>query len=279
MSTLASDTAATQATAGTTATPRNPLLGLARDTGIVMVRELRPVLRDPFSLVFSLVQPLVFLALFGPLLAGSLGGADALGGNVWQWFVPAILVMATLFGTASTGSNLLYEFQTGAHERMLVTPLSRPSLLIGRSLKEVVPLVGQAIILIVVMIPFGFQLHLVGALVGLALLGVLGIGLGSLSYAVATAVRKQDWMFWIVHQTVIFPLMILSGMLLPLETGPGWMQAAARANPLAYVVDAERALFAGDLTSPAVAWGWVAATAPAVIGLIVGVRLMTRSAD
>ncbi len=264
---------------GTSHSPRAPHASQARDTRIVMVRELRPVLRDPFSLVFSLVQPLVFLALFGPLLAGSLGGADVLGGDIWQWFVPGILVMTTLFGTASTGANLLYEFQTGAHERMLVTPLSRPSMLIGRSLKEVAPLTGQAVIVIAVMMPFGFELHPLGALVGLALLGVLGIGLGSLSYAVAAAVRKQDWMFWVVHQTAIFPMMILSGMLLPLETGPGWMQAAARANPLAYVVDAERALFAGDLASVAVLGGWVAALVTAVVGLVVGVRVMTRSAD
>lgn len=71
-----------------------------------------------------MVQPLVFLALFGPLLVGSFGGqaGGALGG-VWQWLVPAILVMITLFETSNTGSNLLFEFQTGAHERMLVTPL------------------------------------------------------------------------------------------------------------------------------------------------------------
>ncbi|WP_101652575.1 ABC transporter permease [Brevibacterium ihuae] len=250
-----------------------------RDTWIVMTRELRPVLRDPFSLVFSLVQPLVFLGLFGPLLAGSLGGEQGLGGNVWQWFVPAILVMTTLFGTATTGSNLLYEFQTGAHERMLVTPLSRPSLLVGRSLKEVLPLIGQALIVIVVMIPFGFRADVLGAALGLALLAVLGVGLGSLSYGLATAVRKQDWMFWVVHQTLIFPLMILSGMLLPLDSGPRWMQIAATANPLAYVVEAERALFAGDFSSPAILWGWVAALATAALGLALGVRLMNRSAD
>lgn len=250
-----------------------------RDTWIVMTRELRPVLRDPFSLVFSLVQPLVFLGLFGPLLAGSLSGEQVLGGNVWQWFVPAILVMTTLFGTATTGSNLLYEFQTGAHERMLVTPLSRPSLLVGRSLKEVLPLIGQALIVIVVMIPFGFRADVLGAALGLALLAVLGVGLGSLSYGLATAVRKQDWMFWVVHQTLIFPLMILSGMLLPLDSGPRWMQIAATANPLAYVVEAERALFAGDFSSPAILWGWVAALATAALGLALGVRLMNRSAD
>ncbi|GAA4983349.1 ABC transporter permease [Actinopolymorpha pittospori] len=261
--------------------PEDAPRGLLRDTAIVMVRELRPVLHDPFSLLFGMIQPLVFLALFGPLLVGSLGGqADgALGGDVWQWFVPSILVMTALFGTSTTGSNLLYELQTGAHERMLVTPLSRPSLLVGRSLKEMVPLAGQAVIIVAVMTPFGFQLHPVGGLLGLAMLAVFGVGLGSLSYALAIAVRKQDWMFWVVQQTLLFPLMILSGMLLPLDTGPEWMRIAARFDPLAYVVDAERALFAGDLTSSAVLWGWVAALATAAVGLTVGIRAMLCSAD
>jgi ABC-2 type transport system permease protein len=269
-----------------TATPTTPhpvesRRRLARDTWIVMLRELRPVLRDPFSLIFGMIQPLVFLALFGPLLVGSLGdqAGGALAGGVWQWFVPAILVMTALFGSSTTGANLLFEFQTGAHERMLVTPLARPSLLIGRSLKEMVPLAGQAVIIIAVMVPFGFQLYPVGAVAGLALLAVFGVGLGSLSYALAIAVRKQDWMFWAVQQTLLFPLMILSGMLLPLETGPAWMQAAARFNPLTYLVDAERALFAGDLGSPTVAWGWLAAAVTAAVGLTVGIRAMARSGE
>jgi ABC-2 type transport system permease protein len=113
--------------------------------------------------------------------------------------------------------------------------------------------------------------------VGLGLLAVFGVGLGSLSYALAIAVRRQDWMFWVVHQTLIFPLMILSGMLLPLDTGPAWMQLAARFNPLAYLVDAERALFAGELTSATVAWGAVAALVTAALGLAVGIRAMVRS--
>ena len=208
-----------------------------------------------------MLQPLVFLALFGPLLVGSLGGEanNALGESVWQWFVPSILVMTALFGTTTVGANLLYEFHTGAHERMLVTPLSRPSLLIGRALKEMVPLAGQAVIIVLVMIPFGFVLYPAGALLGLALLAVFGVGLGSLSYALAIAVRKQEWMFWAVQQTLIFPLMILSGMLLPLETGPEWMQLVAKFNPLAYIVDAERALFGGQIATSAAMWGAVAA--------------------
>ena len=264
-----------------TSSSRSSARSLVRDTHLVMTRELRPVLHDPFSLVFGMIQPLVFLALFGPLLVGSLGGqADvALGGSVWQWFVPSILVMTALFGTSIVGSNLLFEFQTGAHERLLVTPLSRPSLLIGRALKEMAPLAAQAVIIVAVMVPFGFELYLAGALVGLLLLAVFGIGIGSLSYALAIAVRKQEWMFWVVQQTLIFPLMILSGMLLPLESGPQWMQVASKFNPLTYLVDAERALFAGDIGSSAAALGWVAALLTVAVGLTVGIRSMRRSAD
>lgn len=249
---------------------------LARDTAIVMARELRPVLADPFSLLFGMVQPLVFLGLFGPLLAGSVGGS--VGTNIWSWFVPSILVMIALFGTSTTGANLLFELQTGAHERMLVAPLRRSSLLIGRSLKEMVPLAGQAVIIVVVMLPFGFRFDPLGGLLGIVLLAVFGIGLGSLSYALALAVRKQDWMFWVVQQALLYPLLILAGLLLPLSSGPGWMQAIAKANPLTYVVDAERALFAGQYTA-SVGWGWVAAGLTAVVGLAVGIRAMVRSVD
>ena len=82
--------------------------------------------------------------------------------------------MTTLFGTSTTGANLQFEMQTGAHERLLVTPLSRSSLLVGRSLKEMVPLVAQAVIVILVMLPFGFRADPVGAPIGLAMLAVLG---------------------------------------------------------------------------------------------------------
>jgi ABC-2 type transport system permease protein len=247
------------------------------DVWLVMTRELRPVVRETFSVVFGLVQPLVFLGLFGPLLVGTSDGLSS--AEVWQWFVPSVLVMTTLFGTSITGSNLQVDMQTGAHERLLVTPLSRSSQLVGRSLKEMVPLVAQALIVILVMLPFGFRASVPGAALGLLMLAVLGIGLGSLSYALAIAVRKQEWMFWAVQQTVLFPLLILSGMLLPIETGPQWMKVASAFDPLRWVVEAERALFAGDLAASAVAWGWIAAALTAVVGLVVGVRTLLRSTD
>jgi ABC-2 type transport system permease protein len=148
MTTTTSTTRPTEAVVRPTPQP-----SVVRNTATVFARELRPTLRDPFSLIFSLVQPLVFLGLFGPLLIASSGGE---AGPVLQSFVPGILVMIALFGTGATGSNLLYEMQTGSHERTLVAPIARSSLLIGRALKEMAPIVVQATLIALVTIPFGF---------------------------------------------------------------------------------------------------------------------------
>lgn len=250
---------------------------IVNDTRAVFLREMMLVLRDPFSLIFSLVQPLIFLGLFGPLLGGSVDPAVLGGQSPLQWFLPGVIVMISLFGTGSAGSNLLFEISLGSYERVLASPLSRPSLLIGRSLKELAPLIVQALLIIVVAIPFGFVLYPLHVLLGLLILGVFGIGMGALSYALAIASRKREWMFWIVQQSLLFPLLILSGMMLPLESGPRWMQIIARFNPLTYIVDAERALFTGDLTHPAIGWGALAAVITCAVGLVVGVRQIRNS--
>lgn len=247
---------------------------LVRDTRNVFTRELKPVLRDPFTLIFSMLQPLVFLGLFAPLLVGGSGQPAA---ETLQWFVPGVLVMIVLFGTGATGSNLQYEMMTGSHERTLVAPLARSSLLIGRALKEIAPIVIQAVVIVLIAWPFGFSVHPLGLLAGLALLAVFGVGLGSLSYTLALATKDREWLFWGVQQTLIFPLLILSGMLMPLDDGPGWMRVVAAFNPVNWVVQAERALFAGSFSDAAVAWGWISAIAVAVVGLIVGVRAIRRS--
>lgn len=246
----------------------------ARDTWNVLTRELKPVLRDPFTLIFSLVQPLVFLGLFAPLLIGQSGMPAS---ETLQWFVPGVLVMIVLFGTGATGSNLQYEMMTGSHERTLVAPLARSSLLVGRALKEIAPIIVQSLLIVVIALPFGFRADPIGLVVGLALLAVFGVGLGALSYTLALATKDREWLFWGVQQTLIFPLMILSGMLLPLEVAPGWMRAVAAVNPLNWVVQAERALLAGQLGEIVVLWGWVAALALAAVGLWAGVRAIRRS--
>ncbi|KHL18080.1 UNVERIFIED_CONTAM: ABC transporter permease [Mumia flava] len=256
---------------------RSAVAGWVHDTAAVFTREILVVVRDPFTLIFSLLQPLVFLGLFGPLLEGMLGGADIGGASALQWFLPGVLVMIAIFGTGMVGGNLLYELMTGAYERILATPLSRSSILVGRALKEFAPLVVQALLITVVAIPFGLAFYPAQVLVGLVILGVFGIGLGSLSYALGLASKNREWVFWGVQQSLIFPLLLLAGMMLPLEAGPGWMQAVAKFNPLTYIVDAERTLFTGTLWDLDVAQGMLAAVLTCAVGLWVGIWKVKRT--
>ncbi len=245
------------------------------DAVTVFVREMLPALRSPYGLVFGMVQPLVFLALFGPLLAGS-GGFGG-GAEAWTWFVPAVLMMLALFGTTGTGYELLTEIQTGSHERLMVTPLSRAATLVGRTFSDVAKLLAQALLVVLVMLPFGLRPSPLGVVVALALLAVLGVGLGALSHALAIACRRQQESFYMVQSTLLYPLLFLSGLMLPLEMGPAWMQVAGRLNPLTYVVEAMRSLFAGDVLAPVVLAGLASAAAIAALGLALGTRAL-RSA-
>lgn len=246
--------------------------GFLADTWNVMTRELRPVLRQPVSVLFAMVQPLVFLGLFAPLLPD--GGP---GGSALQWFVPGIVAMTALMSASFTGSSLTDEIMTGSHERLLVSPLSRPAQLVGRALKEVVPMLMQTAIILLAVTPFSFDLHLGGVLVGMVLLALFAVGIGALSFALALVSKDQQWLFWTVQQTLIFPVLLLAGVLLPLDDAPGWLQAASDVNPLTYVVEAERALFSGTYPADTVPAGFAAAAITAALGLLVGVRAMNRS--
>jgi len=251
------------------APPRPP--GVLADTWNVMVRELRPVVREPASVLFAMVQPLVFLGLFAPLLP------KVDDGSALQWFVPGIIAMTALMGASFTGANLTQEIVTGSHERLLVSPLSRSSLLIGRALKEIVPMLMQAAIIVAVVTPFGFDLHLAHVLLGVVVLSGFSIGVGALSFALALAAKDQDWLFWTVQQTLVFPVLLLAGVLLPLQGAPGWLRFASHLNPLRYIVDAERALFAGAFPVDTVAYGAIASGLVAAVGLAVGLRAMRAS--
>jgi len=249
--------------------PRAP--GVVADTWNVMVRELRPVFREPASVLFAMVQPLVFLGLFAPLLP------EVEHGSALQWFVPGIIAMTALMGASFTGANLTQEIVTGSHERLLVSPLSRSSLLVGRALKEIVPMLMQAAIIVAVVTPFSFDLHLGHVLVGVVVLAGFSVGVGALSFALALVSKDQEWLFWTVQQTLIFPLLLLAGVLLPLDGAPGWLRTASDLNPLTYVVEAERALFAGTFPVETVVSGGIASAVVAAFGLWVGLRAMRAS--
>ncbi|CAL9521074.1 hypothetical protein SUDANB121_03856 [Nocardiopsis dassonvillei] len=253
----------------TTGTARRS--SLFRDTRIIFVRQFRPLLHRPVFLLFGMLQPVLYLVLFAPLLTGLAGEQ---GQNPWQWFVPGLLVMLALFTAGFAGFGLLPEIASGAHERLMAAPVGRVALLLGRVLRDVAVMAAQMVLIVVLVVPFGFRAPLPGFAVGLLLLVVLGTGLSALSYLVALKVR-QTYVFAPIVQTAVMPLMLLSGVLLPMELAPDWLYALSRANPVAYVVDAERALFAGEWNA-AVGVGWAVALATTLLVLGLGSRAMRR---
>ncbi|KFL31361.1 ABC transporter permease [Devosia riboflavina] len=244
------------------------------DTTISFRREIGPTLRSWYYIVFGLVQPLLYLALFVPLL-GSVPGPD--GASPLQWFVPGMVVMLVLFSTVSCGWALTEELMSGSFERFLATPMSRPAIMVGRALKELMPLLVQALILIVVAVPFGLALHPLQMLLGLALLMLFGVGVASLSYALAIASKHDGSLFYLVSHSISLPLMLLGGVLLPMTNAPGWLYALSRFNPLTYLVEAERALFVGDFANLSVLYGALVAVIVAAVGLSVGVSQIRKA--
>ncbi|MET7466345.1 ABC transporter permease [Nonomuraea sp. NPDC005501] len=240
-----------------------------RDTAIVFGREVTPALRQPAGLLLEMGQPLLFLFLYGALLDGAVGSS-------WQWFVPGILVMMCLTGPMASGYTMLVELIGGSLERLLVTPLNRTAMLVGRTMKVTVVLLCQALLIVVLALPLGFRLHPTGAPAGIAMLLLVATGLGSLSYTLAIRSAPDGTLFYLVTQALLFPLMLLSGVFLPMSGGPSWLRAVGEVNPVTQVVDAQRALFSGDLTHPSVLYGTAAAALVAVLGLVAGNRALRK---
>ncbi|NED98797.1 ABC transporter permease [Phytoactinopolyspora halotolerans] len=248
---------------------------LLNSTSSVLDRELRAKLRTPWPYIEALADPLLLLILFAPLVAG-LGDVPGLPStDTVQWFVPGMLVLMTFTTSAFIGSGLQEERQAGSFERMLVTPVNRAALLLGRVLRVVTIVAVQAVVVIAATVPFGLKLHPDGILVAIVQLAVLAAALGIASL-VTGLVLKNAYAFWGVIAIFYTPIIVTSGALLPMDLAPDWLFAISRINPLAHVVEAQRHLFIGDLADPSIVLGFVVALAVAAIGLAIGTRAMNR---
>ncbi|WSY16190.1 ABC transporter permease [Embleya sp. NBC_00896] len=245
---------------------------LAADTALIFGRYLRQTVASKLGLIFGLMQPLLFLVLFGPLLRDvPLGGT----GDAWQTLVPGLLVQLGLFSAAFAGFGILIEKQHGVVERMRVTPVSRLALLLGRVLKDVVQLLVQSLLLILVALAFGLRVPVPGVLIAFAFVALVTASLASLSYALAMRVNSPQEFAPVVN-SVNLPVMLLSGILLPMALAPAWLDGLSRGNPLRYVVEAVRAAFVGDYGRD-VALGALVAIALAAGSMGLGVRLFRRA--
>ena len=165
---------------------------------------------------------------------------------------PGLLIQVALFGTAFGGFGLIAELRYGVVERMRVTPMSRTAMLLGRSLRDVVILLFQALIMIGLAIPFGLHIDVAGVVVTLGLLALIGLVVAPLSYAAALILKSED-AFAPLVQSLVMPLLLLSGILLPMALAPDWLKFLSNLNPLTHATDAARALFNSDWGNPEIA--------------------------
>jgi ABC-2 type transport system permease protein len=247
------------------------------DTWFVFRRHLAITLRNPAWVVIGLLQPVLYLVLFAPLLRSVASVRGFPPGGAYNVFVPGLVIQLGLFGSAFVGFSLIAELRGGVVERLRVTPVSRLALLLGRAMRDVVSLLVTSLLLILLSVPFGLELHPVGLAVVLALQALIGLMFASLSYALALWLQSED-AFAPFLTTVSLPLLLLSGVLLPLSLAPAWLRAVAAANPLSYAVDAARAVFNDHPTDPSVARGVAIMAVLAAASVAIAARRFSRTA-
>ncbi len=243
---------------------------------LVFQRAMRQSLRNPVWVIVGIVQPVLYLALFGPLLQPIIASTPGFPpGDAYQILVPALLIQLGMFGSLFAGFSLIQEYRSGVVERMRVTPVSRTALLLGRSMRDVVVLVVQGILLTTVALFFGLRAPVLGVLIALVLVAIVALATSAASYAMALQLKSEDALAPLLN-TIVLPLLLLSGILLPMTLAPAWLFGLSRINPFVYIVDAERAVFRGVLTGTTVTVGIVVGLALAALTVAWGVRTFQR---
>jgi ABC-2 type transport system permease protein len=233
----------------------------------MFVRNMQHTLKDPIFVFVSMLQPMLYLFLFMPLLNG-LGGVPGIpAGKAVEVFIPGLLVMQAIFGTAFVGFSLIDDIRSGVIERFMVTPVKRPAILLGRILRDAVILVFQCVLITLVAIPFGLSVNIGGFLLSLLLYAMIGITMASISYGFALIYKVEDPLAPTLNM-ITLPISLLSGIILPLVLAPIWLQDLAKINPFSYAVNTVRMLFVGSFQIAGTVEGFV------VIGILAVIVFM-----
>ena len=223
-----------------------------RESFIVFRRQLRMNLRNPAWVIIGMLQPVLYLLLFGPLLKPLVQQFGAT--NAYTFFVPGLLVQLGIFGAFFAGFSLIGEWREGVIEAERVTPASRTALLVGRLGRDLLQLFVQALILVALGLVLGMSADLAGIALGIGLTLLIGGACAAASNALALSTKSEEVMAPVINM-VMMPVLLLSGILLPMTIGPTWLQRASDFMPIRHIVDGVRSAFGGDFAASGVLWG------------------------
>lgn len=215
------------------------------DTFVVARRNLVRYVRLPQLLVFSTIQPIMFVLLFAYVF----GGAINIPGDFEyiDYLIPGILVQTVLFGASNTTVGLAEDMSKGMVDRFRSLPMARSAVLAGRTLADSVRNVFVVILMIVVgyLIGFRFQDGVISALGAMALVVAFGHAFSWIS-AFIGLITKDPETAQVAGFIWIFPLVFASSAFVPVETMPEWLQAFAEIQPISATVNGARFLTLGD---------------------------------
>lgn len=203
----------------------------------------------------------------------TVAAASGFQGDAWQVFVPGLLVQLGIFGGLFVGFGIIAEWRSGVIDRQLVSPATRAAIIVGRTLRDVVVIVVQALVLVGAAFFMGLRVPIAALLIGLVLVALLGAAFSFISNAIGIATKSEDALAPMVN-TLALPILLLSGILLPMTLAPAWLQVVANFNPFKHIVEALRAVFRGDFGDPIVGIGLVLAVVLVVLGAWVGGRVL-----
>jgi len=218
-----------------------------RDAVVVTRRNLRHFMRKPRLLVFSTIQPVMFVLLFAYVFAGTVGQDLPDGLDYLSYLLPGIFVQSTMFRTTQTAVGLAEDLEKGVVDRFRSMPMTRSAVLLGRTLADLVR--GMAVIVLMVLvgylIGFRFTEGPVAAIGSMLVVGLFGFGLSwafvlvGLKVPGAEAAQSAGFVF-------VFPLVFVSSVFVPLETLPSGLAAFAAISPITLAADSARALAIGS---------------------------------
>lgn len=253
--------------------------GYATQVRVLTGRSLRALVQDPRVVIFSLLHPLIMLALFSQVFGEAMMGSVATqGGSYINYLMPAILVTTGIGSALQSGVGLVTDMKNGVLGRFRALPIGLSSVLLARSLSDLVRAAGQLVILLVVATAvFGFRPDggIGGVLAALALALFVSWALTWVFLAIASWVRKEEVMQSIGF-VAMFPLMFASSAFVPLEALPTWLQVVASVNPLTYAVDAARNLSLALPAGHGVLWALLTSAVVCLVGVVLAVRGFRR---